>query len=190
MIAADSQQFCDCGTVNNARRESWLISYSALGLGYCEWPGSWCMLYNIVVRSVLFWVPTLKYIGCMQSKASGKPVAHVYYCRKVNSKLSEVTGCFIACFFSRVLEFDQYNWLTEEQIRGHRGHETGNCILLREQTWVCVLLSCTKIQGVNDDEDRLTLLLADFLPFPPWSINSYQRKVNFLCSVSIFSVPL
>lgn len=63
----------------------------------------------------------------MQSEANGKPAALVYYCRKVNSKLSEFTGCFIACFFCRVLEFDQYNWLTEELSRGHRGHETGNC---------------------------------------------------------------
>lgn len=69
----------------------------------------------------------MKYIGYMQSEANGKPAALVYYCRKVNSKLSEFTGCFIACFFCRVLEFDQYNWLTEELSRGHRGHETGNC---------------------------------------------------------------
>lgn len=65
-------------------------------------------------------------------------------------------------------------------------------ILLREQTWVCILLSCTRIQGANDDEDRLILLLADFLPFSPfpWSVNSYQRKVNFLCSVYFFSPTL
>lgn len=61
-------------------------------------------------------------------------------------------------------------------------------VLLREQTWVYVLRSCTEIQGANDDEDRLILLLPDFLPFP-WSISSYLRKVNFMCSISIFFSP-
>lgn len=116
-----------------------------------------------------FRCPLWSTLGYRQSKGDGKPAAHVHYCRKVNSKLWEVTDCFIAFFFFffRILEFGQYNWLTEELIRGHAGHETGNCHPPKGTSLSLYSLVWPGNTGCKrNDEERLILLFADLLLLP------------------------
>lgn len=130
----------------------------------------------------------------MQWKANGKSAAHVHYRRKVNSKLLEVTDCFIAFFFffyflSRILEFGQYNWLTEELVRGHTGHETGNChppmgTSLGLYSLGLLRNKCSK----HDDEEELVLSFTDFLSFPPFFSQQIPTRGSSLLLFSISCV--
>lgn len=187
-------------TANNARRESWLISYSALRLGYCEWPGSWCMLYNEVVRSVLFGVPTLKCVRIYAVKSqwgTSSSCRRAHYCRKVNSKLSEVTDWSIALLFPPcILEFGQHSWLTEDLIRGHKGHETGNCHPPVGTSLGLYSLGLPMNKGrKHDNEERLVLLFAGFVSFAPffgqWIPTRERSFVLFSisCAMSLFFQP-
>lgn len=95
-----------------------------------------------------FECPLWSMLEYMQWKANGKQAAHVNDCRKVNSKLLEITDCFIAFFFS-IQEFGQHNWLTEELIRGHTGHETGNCHPAVGTSLGLYSWACPGIKGAN-----------------------------------------
>lgn len=74
--------------------------------------------------------------------------------------------CF---FFLSVLEFGQHSWLTEDLIRGHTGHETGSCHPPMGTSLGLYSLGLPGNKGSkHDNEERLVLLFAGFLSFPPF----------------------
>lgn len=127
-----------------------------------------------MVRSVLFGVPTLKCVRTYAVKSqweTSSSCRRAHECRKVNSKLSEVTDWSIAFFFFLfcILEFGQHSWLTEGLIRGHTGHETGNCHPPVGTSLSLYSLGLPRNKGSkHDNQERLALLFAGFVSFPPF----------------------
>lgn len=97
--------------------------------------------------------------------------------------------CF---FFLCVLEFGQHSWLTEDLIRGHTGHETGSCHPPMGTSLGLYSLGLPRNKGSkHDNEERLVLLFAGFLSFPPFfgqRIPTRERSF-LLFSMSLFFQP-
>lgn len=82
-----------------------------------------------------------------------------------------MTEWSIAFFFFSpcILEFGQHSWLTEDLIRGHTGHETGNC---HPPVGTSLGLYSSGLPGnkgsKHNNEERLVLLFAGFVFFAPF----------------------